>query len=681
MPWTYDSALLAAVAALVGFALGAILVWRLGPGSRSALTQAALLRQDHEWFRTTLANIGDAVIASNANGKVTFLNAVAQSLTGWTQEEARGAPLAEVFKSFNEKTRQILENPAARALREGAVVEPVNHTLLIAKDGTETCVDDNAAVIRDENGVVVGAVLVFRDVTDRKRVEIGLRHGRERLDMVQRSIQMGVWYCDLPFDKLIWNAKCKEHFGLPPDAEVSIATFYECLHPDDRERTRKTIERSIAEQGDYDVEYRTVAPGGRVRWIRAIGRPFCDEAGKAIRFDGVTVDMTGHVQIGEALKEANRRKDEFLATLAHELRNPLAPLYNGLQILRLAGNDGKSLSSIQDMMARQLAQMVRLVDDLLDMSRIDRGKIELRNERLNVATVIESALETSRPLIEAGRHELIVRPSADPVWVTGDLTRLAQVVGNLLNNSAKYTPEGGHIWLTVERRGDQVLIRVRDDGMGIPCEMVPKIFDMFTQVDRNLKQSQGGLGIGLTLVRRLVEMHEGKVEAVSEGAGRGCEFIVTLPLAAELTTEGCNGQPNEKCERGAQAPIRRILVVDDNKDSAESLSLLLQLKGNEVKVVHDGPSALEAMKEYRPAVVLLDIGLPGMSGHEVARKLRETQEGKGVVLIAQTGWGQEEDRQRSTAAGFDAHLVKPLDFAALQSVLAKLDPAPAARKV
>jgi len=349
--------------------------------------------------------------------------------------------------------------------------------------------------------------------------------------------------------------------------------------------------------------------------------------------------------------------------------------------MRLARNDGGALAATQDMMERQLEHMVRLVDDLLDMNRIDHGKIELRKERLDLAAVIESALETSRPLIEAARQELVVHLPTDPLWVAGDLTRLAQAVSNLLNNSAKYTPEGGHLWLTVERRGDQAQIRVRDDGMGIPSEMLPKIFDMFTQVDRNLKQSQGGLGIGLTLVRRLIEMHDGTVEAASEGVGRGCEFVVSLPLAEALSMEQRNGQPKEQSNNIAKAPIRRILIVDDNKDSAESLAILLQLVGNEVHVVHDGPSALEAMKELRPTVVLLDIGLPGMSGHEVARKMRETPEGKDAVLIAQTGWGQEEDRLRSTEAGCDAHLVKPLDLAALQNVLAKLDPAPISRKV
>jgi CheY-like chemotaxis protein len=267
-----------------------------------------------------------------------------------------------------------------------------------------------------------------------------------------------------------------------------------------------------------------------------------------------------------------------------------------------------------------------------------------------------------------------------PVWVVGDLVRLAQVVSNLLNNSAKYTPEGGHLWLTVERRDDHAVIGVRDDGMGVPADMLPRIFDMFTQVDRNLKQAHGGLGIGLTLVRRLIEMHGGTVEAFSEGPGKGCEFVISLPLAPVQQKADPGGAPNGESANGAPALARRILVVDDNRDSAESLALLLRIMGNEVHIANDGPGALEAAMVYRPAVVLLDIGLPGMSGHEVARRMRETAETKDTVLIAQTGWGQEEDRLRSTEAGFDAHLTKPLDLAALQCLLAKLDSEPAARQ-
>jgi PAS domain S-box-containing protein len=675
MTWSFDSALLTLVASLVGFALGGALVWRLSYGSSSARTDAATLRQDHEWFRITLASIGDAVIATNADGKVTFLNAVAQTLTGWTQEEARGTLLAEVFKLVNEKTRQTVDNPAARALQEGVVVGLANHTLLIAKNGSETCIDDSAAPIRDESGRVIGVVLVFRDVTERRQTEIAetrLRESGECFRFLAESMPQKMFTATPDGDVDYFNQQWTEFTGLSFE-QIKDWGWTQFIHPDDVDENVRSWQHSIDTGEPFQMEHRFRGADGVYRWHLSRARAMRDGDGRVVMWIGSNTDIDDVKRAEESLREADRRKDEFLATLAHELRNPLAPIRNGLQIMRLAGDDGQSFASVRDMMERQLGQMIRLVDDLLDLSRIDRGKIELRKEQLNVAAVIEAALETSRPLIEAARHQLVVHLPADPLWVMGDLIRLAQVVSNLLNNSAKYTPEGGHLWLTVERRDDQALIRVRDDGMGIPADMLPRIFEMFTQVDRNLKQAQGGLGIGLTLVRRLIEMHGGTVEASSEGAGRGCEFVVSLPMASVQQPADRNGQREDESTNDPKPPARRILVVDDNKDSADSLGMVLQVMGNEVRTAYDGPSALETAKEFRPAVVLLDIGLPGMSGHEVARKMRETPEVQEALLIAQTGWGQEEDRLRSTEAGFDAHLVKPLDLAALQSLLAKLD--------
>ncbi|HBI47060.1 MAG TPA: hybrid sensor histidine kinase/response regulator [Planctomycetales bacterium] len=683
MTWTFDSALLTLVAGFVGFALGGLLVWRLSFGSSSGQTDAATLRQDHEWFRITLASIGDAVIATNTDGKVTFLNAVAQSLTGWTQEEARGAPLAEVFRIVNEKTRETVENPAARALRESAVVGLANHTILIAKNGSENYIDDSAAPIRDESGRVIGVVLVFRDVTERRQSEMAetqLRESGERFRFLAESMPQKIFTATPDGAVDYFNKQWTEFTGLSFE-QIKDWGWTQFIHPDDVDENVSSWQHSIDAGEPFQFEHRFRNKDGAYRWHLSRARAMRDADGRILLWIGSNTDIDDVKQAEESLKEADRRKDEFLATLAHELRNPLAPIRNGLQVMRLAGDDGKSLAPIREMMERQLGQMIRLVDDLLDLSRIGRGKIELRNEQLTVAAVIEAALETSRPLIEAARHQLVVHLPADPLWVMGDLIRLAQVVSNLLNNSAKYTPEGGHLWLTVERRDDRALIRVRDDGMGIPADMLPKIFEIFTQVDRNLERSQGGLGIGLTLVRQLIGMHDGTVEAFSEGVGKGCEFVVSLPLAPIQQPADRNGKPQDESTSSPKSPARRILVVDDNKDSADSLGTLLRVIGNEVRTAYDGPSALETAKEFRPAVVLLDIGLPGMSGHEVARKMRETPEGKEALLIAQTGWGQEEDRLRSTEAGFDAHLTKPLDLAALQSVLAKLDREPAARKV
>jgi signal transduction histidine kinase len=372
----------------------------------------------------------------------------------------------------------------------------------------------------------------------------------------------------------------------------------------------------------------------------------------------------------EQLAEMDRRKDEFLATLAHELRNPLAPIGNSLHILRLSGG-GPPAERVLEMMERQVAHLVRLVDDLMEISRITRGKIDLRKDCVALSSVLNSAVETSRPLIESARHQLIVSLPDEPVMLQADPIRLCQVVANLLNNAAKYTEEGGQIRLTARREGSEAVVSVRDSGLGIPIDMLPRIFDMFAQVDRTLKRSQGGLGIGLTLARTLMEMHGGRIEAHSGGLGQGSEFILRIPLAQDDISTTVD-QQTQNGRKHAQLHQQRVLVVDDNRDAADSLCLLLKFLGAAACVVYDGPSALKALRLYRPSMVFLDIGMPGMDGYEVARHMRQSTEQNGVKLIAMTGWGQEEDRRRSEAAGFDRHLVKPVNAEALQALLDSL---------
>lgn len=367
-----------------------------------------------------------------------------------------------------------------------------------------------------------------------------------------------------------------------------------------------------------------------------------------------------------ALRRADRRKDEFLATLAHELRNPLAPIRNSLHVLRLASaRDDPSVAEVCDIMERQVEHMVRLVDDLLELSRITRDTIELRKEPVELAAMLRTAVEASRPLIEGGRHRLEVSLPAETITFEADGVRLAQVFANLLNNAAKYTEEGGRIWLTARRRGDWLVVSVRDSGIGIPATMLPMVFEMFTQVDRSLGRAQGGLGIGLALVRRLVKLHGGSIDAHSRGVGQGSRFVVRLPLPR--CTAPLREQP---ALRHCDAKDRRVLVVDDNHDAADSLGILLRKLGTDVRVVHDGEAALAALETYRPAVVLLDLGMPGMDGFEVARRIREHPEFRDVLLIALTGWGQVEDRFRTQHAGFDHHLTKPADLRVLQEILA-----------
>jgi PAS domain S-box-containing protein len=376
-------------------------------------------------------------------------------------------------------------------------------------------------------------------------------------------------------------------------------------------------------------------------------------------------DLIERFRFEQALAEADRKKDEFLATLAHELRNPLAPIRNALQLLKMTGGNPEVSRQAREIMERQVQQMVRLVDDLLDLSRITRSKIELHKECVGLAAVLQSAVETSRPLIEAADHRLSVTLPAKPVYVDADVIRLAQVFSNLLNNAAKFTERGGQIWLTAEREGSDAVVTVRDSGVGIPAPMLPRIFEMFTQVDRSLERSHSGLGVGLTLVKRLVDLHGGSVEARSEGHGRGSEFIVRLPVVFVPATESLAGDQVD-----AIRTKHRILIVDDNEDAAASMDMVLRIMGNEVQVAHDGLEAVDRAATFSPNVVLLDIGMPKLNGYDAARRIRQLTNGKDMVLVALTGWGQDEDKRRATEAGFDHHLTKPVDPAALEQLLA-----------
>jgi signal transduction histidine kinase len=370
-------------------------------------------------------------------------------------------------------------------------------------------------------------------------------------------------------------------------------------------------------------------------------------------------------RVEERLREHDRRKDEFLATLAHELRGPLAPAQNALNVLRLRGADDETLR-VLGVIDRQVAHMSRLVEDLMEVSRITRGRVELRKTRIQLAAVLASAIETSRPLVAAAGHRLDVSMPPVPVWLDADPVRLAQVISNVLTNAAKYTHDGGQITVVATSDGSHARISVRDTGVGIPAHMLERVFELFTQAERGYDRVQGGLGIGLTLARSLLELHGGTIEAHSEGVDRGTEIVIELPLAIALDADASEPSSTAPSKRLA----RRMLVVDDNEDSADTLAMLLRGLGAEVRTANDGRAALELIRAHRPDIVLLDLGMPRMDGCEVARRARQMPEGRTVRLIALTGWGQDEDRERTRAAGFDDHLVKPVDLAALQALLA-----------
>jgi signal transduction histidine kinase/CheY-like chemotaxis protein len=405
--------------------------------------------------------------------------------------------------------------------------------------------------------------------------------------------------------------------------------------------------------------------GSRVTAL-AHANPLRDEGGRLCGAVNVLIDISERKVAEEVLRTTNRYKDEFLATLAHELRNPLAPLRNAIQILNLRVPASPDTTSALSVIDRQMKQMTRLIDDLMDLSRITRDKLELQKKHVKLADVVHVALETSQPLIEAGGHRFTLQMPGEPITLEADAPRLTQVVSNLLNNAAKFTPRGGHITLRVEREGDEAVLRVRDTGIGIPPETLPLIFEMFTQADHTLERTRGGLGVGLTLVRRLVELHGGAVEASSEGRNLGAEFVIRLPAGRKPSTRA---RSDSASDREAPSMSLRILVVDDNVDSAATMAELLAMYGHDVRTAFDGLQALDEMDAFKPDVVVLDIGMPKMNGYTVAKRIRERKDVPQPLLIAVTGWGQDEDRMRSKAAGFDHHLVKPVDPSDLVALL------------
>jgi PAS domain S-box-containing protein len=927
----------------------------IGYLSAARRRSVVLERQQRRWFYATVSSIGEAVIATDAQGRVRLMNPVAESLTGWTLAEAAGRSVEDVFRIVDEQTRRPAENPALQTLREIAVAGPANHAVLLGRGGSERAIDDSAAPIRDEGGAIHGAVLVFRDVAERRVSEIA----NERVVAMLEGLTDGFWQLDRDWRFVYANAEACRSVGLDRSAligravweafpamvgtqvevqyrhaaaervTVEFENFYEPLGRwfgikafptgdgglavltrdiTERKRAEQVLARerellqtiivripvmitvyepdtrvlrlnpefqrvtgwstadaagvSLMEQcypdpdyrrrvaefmrscrdGWMDIRMRTRdgrdvetswanirlsddtqvgigiditerkraetelresqerlalelaamsrlhALSGRLlsaddlamalddvlenaiatcgadfgniqllkprtealeivaqrgfrqdflnyfREVRVEEGSACARAledGERILIEDVELDpafephrriaasagyravqstplkshggrivgilsthfRTPHrvperdqqlldlyarhaadlierLRYEEALRDADRRKDQFLATLAHELRNPLAPIRSAVQVLRSKDWPDPDLAWGQDVIERQARQMARLLDDLLDVSRITRGKLELRRSRVELASVVESAIETSHPLIEDGGHELAVALPDEPVYLDADPVRLAQVFSNLLNNAAKYTERGGRIRLSAERRDGEVAVTVKDTGIGLAAEMMPHLFEMFSQATPARERSQGGLGIGLSLVKGLVEMHGGAIEARSDGPGHGSEFTVRLPIAAAPPSrEQRPSGAEESCASGC-----KIVVADDNRDAAISLARLLEVMGNEVRTAGDGQEAVTVAETFRPDVVLLDIGMPRLNGYEAAHRIREHPWGRDMILVALTGWGQEEDKQRSREAGFDEHMSKPVDPQTLQHFLGSVTP-------
>jgi PAS domain S-box-containing protein len=776
------------------------------------------LQQQREWFEVTLSSIGDAVITTDVQGTVTFLNPVAESITGWSSGQAKGEPLERVFRIINEYTRQAVDDPIGKVLRTGKIVSLANHTALIDKNGRVIPIEDSAAPIRDAQGKVVGAVMVFHDVSDRRRVEDALRESEERLRATFNQAAVGMVVADLNGRFREANPRFCDILGYSFD-ELQELTFTQIIHPEDLPGTQEQTRILLAGEIPHCAfEKRYLRKDGAALWGRTTLTLLREAGGKAQRIIGIVEDITdrkdteqalldsraqaheirsglaaivessddaiisktlesvittwnrgaerifGYTaeevigkpvtllipanQIDEepailqklrrgeridhyetvrirkdgtlldvsltvspikdangtiigaskiarditerkrmeaalreeiaireraeaALREADRRKDEFLALLAHELRNPLAPIRYALAGNKKASGTSEQRKRAEEIIERQVTHMSRLLDDLLDISRISRGTFELKKNPTDLTLAVGAAIETARPVLDAKHHTLSLDLPKAPVRLKADPVRLAQAFSNLLINAAKYTDPGGHIQLRAAEEGDEVVVTIRDNGIGISADMMPRLFTLFSQAQTALGRAEGGLGIGLSLVRGVVTLHGGSVEARSDGSGTGSEFIVRLPIGMPLAEVTDIEATANNLVPGIGL---KILVVDDNRDAADACASLLELSGHHVQTAYTGRHALELAETFRPHALLLDIGLPDFNGYELATKIRASPWGRGVMLIAVTGWGQEEDRRRALEAGCDHHLTKPVAPETVESLLQSLDP-------
>jgi two-component system CheB/CheR fusion protein len=655
-------------------------------------------RQRAEESRQRLAAIvessEDAILSKTLDGIITSWNQGAERLYGYSAAEILGKSISILIPpDYPNELAGIMER-----LRRGETIE-LNETARRRKDGRLVDVSVRISPILDAAGQIIGDSTIARDISGKKRHAEALSESNARKAAILQMALDAIITIDHQGKLIEFNPAAEKMFGCRLEDVLGQQMAELIIPPSLRDRHYHGLARYLA-TGEGPVLNRRV----EMTALRADGTEFPVELAiapisdsGARYFTGSIRDITERKQLEEELwkrvdelAQADRRKTEFLAILAHELRNPLAPLRNGLEVLRLAGGDASKAEETQVMMERQVHHLTRLIDDLLDVSRISRGRIDLRKERVELAAVVNHALEVCRSDLDAAGHELTVRLPPEPLILKADPVRLVQVVENLLNNAIKYTHRGGRIAVTAEREGGEAVLRVRDSGQGIDPEFLPRIWDLFMQADPSRESARGGLGIGLTMVRDLVQMHGGLVEAHSEGPGKGSEFVVRLPIAApssngDVETRGAGDTAtpsvpgvSESPTPGASAELsgRRILLVDDNADVADVLGMLLRLKDNEVHIAYDGPGALDAAARHRPEIILLDIALPGMSGYEVARRLRQDVGLDQAILIAASGYCAEEDRRRSLEAGFDGYLVKPIEVDHIQELLSEreLDP-------
>ena len=649
---------------------GAVLTFTNVTAFRASLEQAIYER---EYTKAILNTVAEPLVVLDQDLRVQTANRAFYSAFGASRQEAQNARLQDL--GDHEWKNCDLWGSLKAILSDNSELHGREVDREVKSAGRRTLLLDARRLSRDGSATIL---LAFRDITDRKHAEEALRESEARFRALFESMDEGYCVIEVLFDQE--NTPVDYRFlEVNPAFERQTGIKH----------AKGRLMREIAPDHEhhwFDIYGRIALTGETLRFENPaaalnryydvcafrVGHPELRRVG--VVFNDITERKRAEALIHEsqkALLEADKRKDEFLATLAHELRNPLAPIRNGLQVLRMSNDSDPTSAPIYQVMERQVAHLVRLVDDLLELSRITRGKIELKKERVELATILSHAIETAKPLIDRAGHHLSLSLS-EPIFVEGDVVRLSQVFANLLNNACKYTENGGTISVDVQRAESTAKVSIRDNGIGIASDMLPRVFEMFTQIDNVLRRSQDGLGIGLNLVRTLLSMHGGTIEAHSEGLGRGSVFTVRLPIVepngapTAITNPPAGNRPVPRCKH-------RILVVDDNRDAADSLGMLLRFLGADVTVVYDGQSALESLSIVRPSLLFLDIGMPGLDGYDVVRLVRKNPEFANVPLVALTGWGQEEDRRRAREAGFDHHLVKPVEIEALLKLLASLE--------
>lgn len=649
------------------------------------------LLQESEQFQRIVRNVKDyAIFLLDPQGHVVSWNTGAQEIKGYRPEEILGKHFS-TFYPEEAIARGWPQYELEVAAREGRFED---EGWRLRKDGTKLWANVVITALKDATGNVLGFAKITRDLTERKIHEEVLRQSEERFRLLIEGVRdYAIFMLDPEGRVATWNTGAQHIKGYAAD-EI-IGQHFSRFYPADAvARKWPDQELQIArKEGRFEEEGWRVRKDGSLFWANVVITALRDREGSVYGFAKVTRDLTERKQAEErlresnaelerrveartaqlnesnaALREANQRKDEFLAILAHELRNPLAPLRTGLDLLKYASDDAETVEETRVIMEQQLAQMVRLIEDLLEISRLNQGKLRLRKERMDLAAAVRSAVQSIQPMIDEAGQRLTVAVPDEPVSLYADPVRISQIIANLLSNASKYSEKGDRIVVTVSRLGDEGVVSVRDEGVGISPIYLPRLFEMFSQVDSTLERSKGGLGIGLALVRGLVEMHQGRVTAHSDGPGTGSEFVVALPLsrAAERTAdstgaEGGTGRPS-KC---------RILVADDNKVAVNILSKALTLMGHEVYTAYDGVEALEKAEAYQPRLALLDIGMPRMNGYETARKIRTQAWGQEMKLVALTGWGQEDDKRRAAEAGFDRHVTKPIEMETIRGLVSE----------